>query len=40
MKRDKQLPQFVLCIRDGGSVDLQVRKVYERLLDPLAARDG
>jgi len=29
-----------LCIRNGGSDDLEVRKVYQLLLDPAAAHDG
>jgi hypothetical protein len=32
--------KFVLCIRPGDSEDLEVRKVYEVLPDPKAAREG
>jgi hypothetical protein len=33
-------PHFVLCLSDEGCEDLVVRKVYEVLDDPLAARAG
>ncbi len=32
--------KFVLCIRNGGSDDLEVRKVYQVFEDPSAAQDG
>jgi hypothetical protein len=32
--------KFVVCVRPGDSEDLEVRKVYEALPDPKAAREG
>jgi hypothetical protein len=32
--------KFVLCLRHGDSEDLEVRKIYEVLPDPKAAREG
>jgi len=32
--------RFVLCVRNGGCEDLEPCKVYERLADRAAARDG
>lgn len=32
--------QFVLCIKNEGSEDLEVRKIYEVLPDDSAAKDG
>jgi len=31
--------QFLLCIRNTGCDDLELRKLYERLPDPEAARE-
>ena len=40
MRGEKPQPRLVLCIRSGGSDDLQPRKVYRVLPDRAAARDG
>jgi len=32
--------KFVLCIRSGGSEDLEPRKVYQAIPDPKAAKEG
>ena len=40
MKGEQQPSKFVLCVRNGGSDDLEVRKVYQVFPDPSAARDG
>ena len=32
--------RFVICIRNDGSEDLEVGKVYQVLADEAAARDG
>ncbi len=40
MKRDKQRPRFVLCVRNNGSEELQRRKVYQVLPDTTAAKEG
>src|ERR1039458_304030 len=40
MKGEQQRSKFVLCIRNGGSDDLEVRKVYQVFPDPSAAHDG
>lgn len=37
MRRRKR---FVLCVRSTGCADLEIRKVYERLPDREAAREG
>lgn len=39
MKREQRC-RFVLCLRNDGSEDLEVRKVYQVLPDPSAAREG
>ncbi len=39
MKKDKKRPVFVLCIRNEGCDDLEVRKAYRRLEDRQAAKD-
>ncbi len=33
-------PKFVLCIRPGESEDLELRKVYQTIPDPKAAKEG
>ncbi len=40
MKGEKQRPTFVLCIRNNGSDDLELRKVYRVVQDRAAAREG
>jgi hypothetical protein len=40
MKSEQPRSKFVLCIRNGGSDDLEVRKVYQILADASAAREG
>src|ERR1039458_8318356 len=40
MKGEQQRSKFVLCIRNGGSDGLEVRKVYQVFPDPSAAHDG
>lgn len=40
MKRKKSQPEFVLCIGNDACDDLEVRKVYQVLPDPAAAREG
>ena len=35
----EQERQFVLCIKNDGCDDLQIRKIYEVLTDESAARD-
>lgn len=37
MKRPKR---FVICVRNKGAEDLEVRKVYELLSDARAAKEG
>jgi hypothetical protein len=32
--------QFVICIRNEGSEDLELRKIYQVLPDEIAAEDG
>ena len=39
MKGEQQRSKFVLCIRNGGSDDLEGRKVYQVFPDPSAAHD-
>lgn len=37
----RKLPQrFVVCVDAGDNDDLQVRKIYEVVADPSAARSG
>ncbi|MBI3608193.1 MAG: hypothetical protein HY207_09510 [Nitrospirae bacterium] len=40
MARKKPEPEFVLCVRNEGCVDLELRKVYQVLPDQAAAKDG
>jgi len=40
MKGEQQRSKFVLCIRNVGSDDLEVRKLYQVFPDPSATRDG
>ena len=40
MARNKQTPQFVLCVRNEGCDDLELRKVYQVLPDPSASEEG
>jgi hypothetical protein len=40
MKKSELTAQFVLCIRNDGCEDLEVRKLYQVLPDESAARDG
>ena len=40
MKADKEQPQFVMCLRNDGAEDLELRKVYQVLPDANAARSG
>jgi hypothetical protein len=40
MGRKKQKPQFVLCVRNKGCDDLELRKVYQLLPDASAVEDG
>ena len=40
MKRHKASLRFVLCIRNDGCDDLELRKVYQVITDPVAAADG
>jgi hypothetical protein len=40
MKGEQLRSKFVLCIRNGASADLEVRKVYQVFPDSSAARDG
>ena len=40
MKRGRAKPSFVLCIRNDGCDDLELRKVYQRLPDPSASKEG
>lgn len=32
--------RFLLCVRNKGAEDLELRKLYEQLPDPRAAEDG
>ena len=40
MKRKKSQPEFVLCVRNDGCDDLEVRKVYQVLPDQAADQEG
>ena len=40
MKRPAGEPQFALCIRNDHCDDLEVRKVYQVIPDPEAAKEG
>jgi hypothetical protein len=37
MKHQKR--QFAICVRNKGAEDLEVRKIYQILPDPRAAKD-
>ena len=40
MRRRKTQPAFVLCVRNEGCDDLELRKVYQVLPDQAAAQEG
>jgi len=40
MKCAQRPPKVVLCIRNGGSDDLEVRKIYQVLPEASTAHDG
>ena len=40
MGQEKQTPQFLLCVRNDGCEDLQLRKLYQMLPDASAAEEG
>ena len=40
MARKKSEPEFVLCVRNEGCEDIELRKVYQVLPDQAAAKDG
>lgn len=40
MKRKKEESQFVVCVRNEGCEDLELRKIYKVLPDEAAAEDG
>ena len=40
MKRKHTDHRFVICIRNEGSEDLELRKIYQVLPDEVAATDG
>ena len=40
MNGQQRRSKFVLCIRNGGSDDLELRKVYQVFPDSSAAHDG
>lgn len=40
MGRKKRTPPFVLCLRNEGCDDLELRKVYQVLPDASAAEEG
>jgi hypothetical protein len=40
MARARRKKRFLLCIRNKGCEDLQLRKLYERLPDPRGAEEG
>ena len=40
MTRKKKTPQFVLCIRNEGCDDLELRKAYQVLPDASATEEG
>ena len=40
MRRKKKTPEFVLCIRNEGCDDLQLRKAYQVLPDASATEEG
>ena len=40
MKKQKAVIRFVLCIRNEGCDDLELRKVYQVIADPDASEEG
>lgn len=40
MKRKKQEPQFVVCVRNEDCEDLELRKIYRVMPDEAAAEDS
>jgi len=40
MKKQKAVIRFVLCIRNDGCDDLELRKVYQVIADPDASEEG
>ena len=40
MGQSESSSQFVLCLRNDGCDDLEVRKVYQVLADATAAKEG
>jgi len=40
MRAQQSTGSFALCIENGGSEDLEARKLYQVLPDPDAAREG
>ena len=40
MTTEKRNSKFVLCVRNGGSDDLEPRKVYQTLQDRAAVNEG
>ena len=40
MASPRRKKQFLLCIRNTGCEDLELRKLYEHLPDDIAAREG
>lgn len=40
MKERKAKPQFVICIRNEGCEDIELRKIYQVLLDKCATQNG
>ena len=40
MARSKKVPHFMLCIRNKGCDDLEVRKLYRILPDSPARKEG
>lgn len=40
MARNRKLPHFMLCIRNDGCDDLELRKLYQVLSDSSARKEG
>ena len=40
MAQERQTPQFVLCVRNEGCDDLELRKMYQVLPDASATEEG
>ena len=40
MRRKKEEPRFVVCVRNEDCEDLELRKIYKVLPDRAAAEDG